>query len=70
MSSSIEKTIADIGNNDKPLLTRLVDLSNLNSEELRFLEQVWTAIEPKRRRQIAHRLDELEAAEDLLSFRV
>jgi len=63
MSSSIEKTIADLGNSDHPLPTsRLVDLSNLNSEELRFLEQVWAAIEPKRRREIVHRLVEL--AED------
>ena len=63
MSSPIKKTIAELGNCDNPLLTsRLVDLSNLNSEELRFLEQVWAAIEPKRRRQIVHRLVEL--AED------
>jgi len=63
MSSPIEETIADLGNNDNPLLTsRLVDLSNLNSEELRFFEQVWAAIESKQRRQIVHRLVEL--AED------
>ncbi len=63
MSSAIKKTIADLGNSNNPLLaSRLVDLSNLNSEELRFLEQVWAAIEPKRRRQIVRRLVEL--AED------
>ena len=63
MPSPIEETIAHLGNSDNPLLTsRLVDLSNLNSEESRFLEQVWAAIEPKRRRQIVHRLVEL--AED------
>ncbi len=63
MSSSIEKTITDLANSASPLLTsRLVDLSNLNSEELGFFERVWTAIEPKRRRQIVHRLVEL--AED------
>jgi len=63
MSSPIEETITDLANSDNPLLTsRLVDLSNLNSEELRFFEQVWTAIESKRRRQIVHRLVEL--AED------
>ncbi len=63
MSSPIEETIADLGNNDSPLLTsRLVDLSNLNSEELRLLEQIWAAIEPKRRWQIVHQLVEL--AED------
>ncbi len=63
MPLPIEETIADLGNGDNPLLTsRLADLSNLNSEESRFLEQVWAAIEPKRRRQIVHRLVEL--AED------
>ena len=61
--SSIRETIADLGNSDQPLLSsRLVDLSNLCSEELRFLEQVWVDIEPERRRQIVHRLVEL--AED------
>jgi len=61
--SSIKETIADLGNTDQPLLSsRLVDLSNLNSEELRFLEQVWVEIEPERRRQIVYRLVEL--AED------
>ncbi len=59
----IEETIADLGKSDSPLLaSRLVDLSNLNSKESRFLEQVWATIEPKQRRQIVHRLVEL--AED------
>jgi HEAT repeat protein len=63
MSSPIEKTITDLGKSDNPLLTsRLVDLSNLNSEELKFFEKVWTVIEPKRRRQIVQRLVKL--AED------
>ena len=60
---SIKETIADLGNSNQPLLSsRLVDLSNLNSEELRFFEQVWVEIEPERRRQIVYRLVEL--AED------
>lgn len=59
----IEKTIADLGNCDKPLLSsRLIELSNLNSEELELLQQAWALIEPKRRRQIVYRLVEL--AED------
>ena len=63
MSLPIEKTIADLGNRDKPLLSsRLIDLSNLNSEETEFLQQAWVIIEPKRRRQIIYRLVEL--AED------
>ncbi len=63
MSLPIEETIADLGNCDKPLLSsRLTQLSNLNSEELEFLERAWATIEPKRRRQIIYRLVEL--AED------
>ena len=60
MSLSIEKTIADLADSDKPLLnSRLIELSNLNPEELRFFEQAWAAIEPKRRRQIVYQLVEL-----------
>ncbi len=63
MSWPIEKTIAEIGNCDKPLRSsRLIELSNLNSEELEFLERAWAVIEPKRRQQIINRLFEL--AED------
>ncbi|MCL0091258.1 HEAT repeat domain-containing protein [Dehalococcoidales bacterium] len=63
MSLPIEETIAELGNCDKPLLnSRLIELSNLNSEELELLEQAWAVIEPKRRRQIIYRLVEL--AED------
>ena len=69
MPSPIEKTIADLGNSDNPLLTSgLVDLSNLNSEELRFLEQVWAAIESKRRRQIVYQLVELTEDNFELNF--
>ncbi len=63
MPSHIEKTITALGNNGNLLPTsRLVDLSNLNSEESSILEQVWASIEVKQRRQIVHRLVEL--AED------
>ena len=63
MSLSIEKTIAELGNGDKPLLnSRLVDLSNLEREELVLFEQARAAIETERRRQIMYRLVEL--AED------
>ena len=63
MSLPIEETITELGNCDKPLLnSRLIELSNLNSEELELLEQAWAVIEPKRRRQIIYRLVEL--AED------
>jgi HEAT repeat protein len=62
-SLSIKETIADLAKGAEPLLnSRLVDLSNLNSEELRFLEQVWVEIESERRRQVVYRLVDL--AED------
>lgn len=67
MPSPIEKTIVELGNSNKSLLnSRLADLSNLNSEELELFERSWPAIEPKRRRQIVHRLVEL--AEDNLAL--
>jgi len=63
----IEETIVDLGNSDKPLLnSMLTELSNLNSEELEFFKGTWATIEPKRRRQIMHRLVEL--AEDNLEL--
>jgi len=66
-SSSIEATIADLADSDKPLLnSRLADLSDLNPEELRFFDQVWEKIKPKRQRQIMYRLVEL--AEDKLEL--
>jgi len=67
MPLPIEKTIVELGNIDKPLLnSRLTELSNLNSEELELFKRSWGAIEPKRRRQIVHRLVEL--AEDNLDL--
>ena len=63
----IEQIITDLGNSDKPLLnSHLAELSALSSEMLSLLEQVWAAIEPKRRQQIMYRLVEL--AEDNLEL--
>ena len=60
MSSLIEEIIADLTNSDKPLLSsRLTELSNLNSEGLRYLEQAWVTIEPQRRRRVIYQLVEL-----------
>ena len=59
----IKETIASLADSNQPLLSsRLADLSDLNPEELGFLDGVWGRIEPKRRLQIMHRLVEL--AED------
>ncbi len=55
-----QETIAALGNSNQPLRnSRPVDLSNLNSEELELFKQMWTNIEPNRRRQIIYRLVEL-----------
>ena len=63
MSSPIREIITGLGDRNSRLLSsKLADLTNLEPEELRALEQVWVTIEPKRRRQIVHRLVEL--AED------
>ena len=59
----IEKTIADLANHDKPLRnSKLVKLSALSPEELKSFEQLWSAIEAKRRQQMISRLVQL--AED------
>jgi len=69
MLLSIEETVADLADSDKPLLnSRLIDLSNLNPEELRILEQAWAAIELKRRQQIVYRLVELSEDNFELNF--
>ncbi len=69
MFLSIEETIADLADSDKPLLnSRLIDLSNLNPEEIRILERAWAAIELKRRQQIVYRLVELSEDNLELNF--
>ena len=63
MSLPIEEIITDLASIEQPLRnSKLVDLSNLNSEELELLKQAWVSIEPERRQQIIYRLVEL--AED------
>jgi HEAT repeat protein len=64
---SIEETIADIADSNKPLRSsRLVDLSDLNPEELQLFNRIWEGIKPKRRQQIIYRL--VEIAEDNLEL--
>lgn len=63
MSSPVREIIAGLSDpNSRLLSSKLADLTNLEPEELQALEEVWVTIEPKRRRQIVHRLVEL--AED------
>ena len=65
----IEGTIAYLANSDKPLIiSRLIDLSNLNPEELRISKHAWATIEPKRRHQIIYRLVELSEDNLKLNF--
>ncbi|MDD5511168.1 MAG: HEAT repeat domain-containing protein [Dehalococcoidales bacterium] len=63
MLSPIEEIITQLADSSKPLLnSSLADLSNITTEKLNFLKEVWPAIESQRRRQIVSRLVEL--AED------
>lgn len=65
----IEETIAELGNSDSPLLnSSLTELSNPSSEEAASFKHSWAAVEPKRRRQIAHRLVELTEDNVELNF--
>ena len=67
MSLSIEGTVANLANPEKLLRnSELTKLSSLGPEELRFFEQSWLTIEPKRRQQIISRLVKL--AEDNLDL--
>ncbi len=69
MSLPIEEIIAELGDNDKPLLnSKLSELSNLNSTELELFERSWAAIEPERRRQIVLRLVEMAEDNLILNF--
>ena len=69
MPPSMDETIADLVDHDRPLLnSKLIELSDLNSDELRSFERAWGAIEPKRRRQIMNRLVELAENNSGLNF--
>lgn len=69
ISPNIEDILADLINLDKPLRnSSLVNLSNLNSEELKSFEQVWATIKANRRRQIINRLTELAENNFELTF--
>lgn len=64
-----EETIAALVNSEAPLLNaKLIKLSNLSSTELETFKHFWTAIEPKRRRQIVSRLVEMTEDNIELNF--
>ncbi len=69
MSLPIEEIIASLSNPDKSLVnSSLAQLSSLSSEELKLLDEAWETIEPKRRREIMHRLVELAVENFELNF--
>ena len=68
MPSPIEEIIANLSDSKLLSSSKLAELSNLNSEELAVLEQVWATIEPKRRRQIVSQLVRLAEDDFELNF--
>jgi HEAT repeat protein len=57
---NIKEIVADLANSEKPLThAGLADLSNLNPDELKYVENVWPSIEVDRRRQVIARMVEL-----------
>jgi HEAT repeat protein len=66
---SIKQIIDDLADPGKPVLhTELADLSNISSEELAYLTQLWSAIELERRRKIVARLVDLAEENFELNF--
>ncbi|MDP2728734.1 MAG: HEAT repeat domain-containing protein, partial [Dehalococcoidia bacterium] len=60
---TLDKILADLSNNEKPLANgRLTYLSALSKEEVRVLEETWRSIELPRRHELVERLVDL--AED------
>lgn len=69
LPSSIQEIIVELSDSSKLLLnSRLIELSNLDSDELELFKRSWAAIEPKRRHQIVYRLVELAEDDFTLNF--
>jgi HEAT repeat protein len=67
--SNIKQIIDDLAQKEKPLLRAdLADLSNLSTEELAYLGQIWATIEVDRRSKIVDRLVELTEENFELNF--
>jgi HEAT repeat protein len=65
----IEQIINDLVDNNQPMLNaRLADLSDLNIQQLKLLDDAWQNIDAKRKRQIMHRLFELAEDDVCLNF--
>jgi len=68
-SSSRMQHIAEIFDSSKPLVnSKLVYLSDLNSEELKFLEKIWTNAEASRRHEVIFQLVHLSEVDFKLDF--
>jgi HEAT repeat protein len=69
MSMPIEEIIAELGDDDKSILSsKLSELSNLDSTALELFIDSWATIETERRRQIVVRLAEIAEDNVILSF--
>lgn len=65
----IEQIIGDLADDNQPLLNvRLAELSDLNPQQLKLLNNTWQNIEVKRQRQIMHRLLEMAENDVCLNF--
>ncbi len=69
MASPAEDTIADMANSTESLpASRLVNLSNIGSEELKLFEQAWDKVSTKLQRETIHQLVELAEDDVALNF--
>ena len=69
MPSPFEETITDLASSDQPLPnSRLVNLSNLNSEEVKLFEQAWDKVKPEVQRKTVYQLAELAEDNVTLNF--
>ena len=68
-SSSRMQQIAEIFDSSKPIASaKLVYLSDLNNEELKFLEEMWANADASRRHQVISQLVHLSEADFKLNF--
>ena len=64
-----EQVLSELADGEKPLLNaNLAYLSDLSQQQINLLEDVWTGIELKRKRQIMQRLFELAEGDVSLDF--